>query len=25
LIEFVADCVFKKTGVKLETEIKIVE
>ena len=25
LIEFVADCVFKKTGIKLETEIKIVE
>ena len=25
LIEFVADCVFKKTGVKLETEIKILE
>ena len=25
LIEFVADSVFKKTGIKLETEIKIVE
>jgi len=25
LIEFVADCVFKKTGIKLETEIKIIE
>ncbi len=25
LIEFVADCVFKKTGIKLETEIKILE
>ena len=25
LIEFVTDCVFKKTGIKLETEIKIVE
>ena len=25
LIEFVADCVFKKTGIKLESEIKIVE
>ncbi len=25
LIDFVADCVFKKTGIKLETEIKIVE
>ena len=25
LIEFVADCVLKKTGIKLETEIKIVE
>ena len=25
LIKFVADCVFKKTGIKLETEIKIVE
>ncbi len=25
LIEFVADCVFKKTGIRLETEIKIVE
>ncbi len=25
LIKFVADCVFKKTGIKLETEIKIIE
>ncbi len=25
LIDFVTDCVFKKTGIKLETEIKIVE
>ena len=25
LIEYVADRVFKKTGIKLETEIKIVE
>ena len=25
LIEFVAECVFKKTGIKLETEIKILE
>ena len=25
LIKFVADCVFRKTGIKLETEIKIVE
>ena len=25
LIEFVIDCVFKKTGIKLETEIKILE
>ncbi|MDC3126018.1 UDP-N-acetylmuramate dehydrogenase [Candidatus Pelagibacter sp.] len=25
LIEFVASCVFKKTGIKLETEIKILE
>ena len=25
LIKFVSDCVFKKTGIKLETEIKIVE
>ena len=25
LIKFVSDCVFKKTGVKLETEIKIIE
>ena len=25
LIKFVADCVFKKTGIKLETEIKILE
>ena len=25
LIDFVSDCVFKKTGIKLETEIKILE
>ena len=25
LIDFVSDCVFKKTGIKLETEIKIIE
>ena len=25
LIEFVSECVFKKTGIKLETEIKILE
>ena len=25
LIKFVAGCVFKKTGIKLETEIKIIE
>ncbi len=25
LIDFVTDCVFKKTGIKLETEIKIIE
>ena len=25
LIKFVSDCVFKKTGIKLETEIKIIE
>ena len=25
LINFVSECVFKKTGVKLETEIKILE
>ena len=25
LIQFVSDCVFKKTGINLETEIKIVE
>ena len=25
LIEFVSDSVFKKTGIKLETEIKILE
>ena len=25
LINFVSDCVFKKTGIKLETEIKILE
>ena len=25
LIEFVADCVFKKTGIRLEKEIKILE
>ena len=25
LIDFVSECVFKKTGVKLETEIKILE
>ena len=25
LINFVSECVFKKTGIKLETEIKILE